>query len=70
VVAPHPFGWGPRSSGAFGSRMVGYGRLLGGPGGTWSRHTWGGRSALYISSQDGGAPEINDVKRALGDWLT
>src|SRR5665647_2837898 len=49
VVAPHPFGWAPRTSRAFGPRMMASDRLLAGPGGT---------------------PEISDVKRALGDWLT
>jgi hypothetical protein len=70
VIAPHPFGWDSRTSGAFGSRMMASGRLLAGPGGTRSMHSWGGRSALYISNPNGGAPEISDVKQALGDWLT
>lgn len=59
--------WDPSTGAAFGS---GSGRLLAGPGGARSMHGWRDHGSLYISGPNGGSPQIDDVKRALGDWLT
>jgi hypothetical protein len=68
AMAPsHRFSWESRMGTAF---EPGSGRLLAGPHGARSMHGWRGHGSLYISGLNGGAPQIDDVKRALGDWLT
>jgi hypothetical protein len=70
VIAPQPFGWNSPTIGTFGPRMMTSGRLFAGPVRTRSMLSWNDGNELYISSPNGGPPETDDVKRALGDWLT